>query len=197
MPGQPISLRAYAKHLGVSVQAVSRAVAGGRLAASVIRVAGAPKIADVAVADAEWAANTDHARAPDYVKARGLEPVEGAPVVPAPEVAAPAPPAARGRRTARANNLADAAAREKNARADLAELDYQAKAGALVSAAEVAAAWEEMVTQMRTAMLGVPSKFKAVCPDVPRTQLAALNELLLQALESLASHDQVRTGAAA
>lgn len=64
--GEPISLRAYARHRRVSAEAVSKAIAVGRLTASVTLVDGAPKIANAALADEEWARNTrprvDHPR---------------------------------------------------------------------------------------------------------------------------------------
>jgi P27 family predicted phage terminase small subunit len=60
----PLSLRAYAKRRGCSVEAVSRAIKAGRLVASVVTVDGSPKIADADLADQEWDANTDHSKAP-------------------------------------------------------------------------------------------------------------------------------------
>ncbi len=55
---EPISLRAYAEQRDVSHQAVRRAIASGRLRESVVTVGGEPKIADPALADREWEANT-------------------------------------------------------------------------------------------------------------------------------------------
>lgn len=55
---KPLTLTAYAKRRGVSVKAVSKAIADGRLRDSVTRVGRAPKIADAALADREWDANT-------------------------------------------------------------------------------------------------------------------------------------------
>lgn len=183
--GKPLSLRAYAKHRGCSAQSVSKAIATGRLAQCVVLVNGEPKVGDVAKADAEWAANTDHAKAPGYVKERGLE-AQGA----KPQGAgAQGPPAQRTRRAA-VTPLSTAVAREKNARADLAELEYRTKAGALVSAAAVEAAWGDMVAEMRTGVLAIPSKFKGLYPDLGREQLAALTELLCQALDSIADRSQ-------
>lgn len=53
------SLRAYAKHRGVSLAAVQTAIDAGRLRESVTRDEhGTRKIADVELADREWRANT-------------------------------------------------------------------------------------------------------------------------------------------
>jgi hypothetical protein len=58
------SLSAYAKHRGCSKQAVSRAIAAGRLIRSVTKVNGRPVVRDFAAADREWADNTDRSRLP-------------------------------------------------------------------------------------------------------------------------------------
>jgi phage terminase Nu1 subunit (DNA packaging protein) len=55
------SLRAYARHRGVSLQAVRKAIAGGRLREALTEDR---KVADVALADREWAEFTDYARSP-------------------------------------------------------------------------------------------------------------------------------------
>jgi hypothetical protein len=55
----PTSLRAYARHRGVSLAAVQGAIDAGRLRESVIRDEhGTRKIGDVELADREWQANT-------------------------------------------------------------------------------------------------------------------------------------------
>jgi hypothetical protein len=54
-PAGPLSLRAYARHRGVSAPTVLRAIRRGSLKASLVRdVDGHAKIADVALADSEW-----------------------------------------------------------------------------------------------------------------------------------------------
>lgn len=62
MADEPVQLRAslsaYAKHRGVSRQAVSQAVKKGRLQTSIVMVDGQPTIPDFAAADAEWDLNT-------------------------------------------------------------------------------------------------------------------------------------------
>src|SRR5262245_29021238 len=60
----------YAEHRrragmpGATRQAVSQAVSRGRLARSVVRVDGVPRIADLAAADLEWLSNTSYAKSP-------------------------------------------------------------------------------------------------------------------------------------
>lgn len=53
-----MSLRAYARRVGVSPEAVSKAVSVGRLKRSVVLVSRIPKIGDPELADLEWRANT-------------------------------------------------------------------------------------------------------------------------------------------
>lgn len=57
-----ISLTAYARHRGVSVEAVSKAIRVGRLRKCVVSVNSQPKVSDVELADEEWAANTRNRR---------------------------------------------------------------------------------------------------------------------------------------
>jgi hypothetical protein len=65
-----LSLRAYGRHraaLGLSggnAVSVRRAIHRHRLNSSLVYVGDTPKIADVQLADREWAENTDHLRAP-------------------------------------------------------------------------------------------------------------------------------------
>jgi phage terminase Nu1 subunit (DNA packaging protein) len=180
--GAPLSFRAYGRHRkalglpGGNPVAVSRAVKTQRLVESLVVVDGEPKITDPAKADEEWARNTDLSKAPATVKAQA-----------AGVTASRVTSASVTRRGGRGNSLAEASTREKNARADLAELEYRAKAGELVPARAVETAWSDMVTQMRTAVLSVPSKFKTLEPDLTHTQLAHLNDLLVQALEGIAN----------
>jgi hypothetical protein len=54
VPRPGISLRAYARHRGVSAPTVSRAIRRGQLSQSVTWRDGIPSINDVAAADREW-----------------------------------------------------------------------------------------------------------------------------------------------
>jgi len=185
-----ISLRAYAKHRGTSVVAVSRAVKSGRLRASVTKDhRGQPKIADIALADKEWAENTDLTRAPAFVKERGLDvqtsaPAPGAPPgetssAPAPD--GPAPPA-----DGRELSLSEASAEEKRWRAKIAEQQYRQRAGELVDAKEVADRITHVFTICRTKLLAIPSKAKSAIPALTHADVATLDDLVRQALEELA-----------
>jgi phage terminase Nu1 subunit (DNA packaging protein) len=170
-----MSLNAFAKRHGVSHQSMMRAVARGRLSAS-LRTGkdGKPKVADVELADREWRDNADHSKAPAYVK-EGRDPSQGG------RPAAGAPPSA----------LSLASTREKEARAALAELELARKAGELVRAADVEAAWTDQCAQLQTALLSITAQMKMLHPDTPHAWLASLQERITIALELLATPAKV------
>ena len=83
---EPLSIRAYARHRGVSQPAVQKAIRKGRLSASIRQVNGRAVIVDVALADQEWEerrAKADTAR---------LKPGAPQPAPPQPQPAPAAPP---------------------------------------------------------------------------------------------------------
>lgn len=181
---EPISLRAYAKRRGVSVEAVSRAITRGRLLNSVTRIAGVPKIADPELADQEWDANTDLSRAPDAVKARAAagSGATAGDVGPGDDF--------EGESEAQAGReLAAASAREKHWRAQTAELNYKVRAGELVNAKEMAAAMADAFSTVRTKLLALPSQAKQRLPHLTLDDLATLEELVREDLDALSSGD--------
>jgi len=169
---KPLSLRAYARRRGVSAEAVSKAVASGRLLDSVVVVDGQRKIADPELADREWADNT---------RPRG----EAAEPAPSPSRAAAAPddevpplPLSLAKRAA-------ADARRAVAQADLAELDVGERRGELVSAAAVRSDVESRYAIVRTKMLGVPSRVGQRLPELAARVAPVVEELIREALEEL------------
>lgn len=182
-----MSLTAYAKRRGVSPVAVSKAVARGRLSASVVRdERGQPKIADPELADREWAANTRSRT--DFG--------DGDPPIAAP-LAAPGdatPPRARAQlpdgvpdyNTSRARRAA-AGARLETARADIAELDLAERLGRLVPADDARSAVIARYSLVKTRLLGVPSRFAQRMPELAATVEPVVDELIREALEELAA----------
>jgi hypothetical protein len=181
----PISLRAYAKRRGVSAESVSKAVSDGRLKGSVVRVNGAPKIADPDLADREWEANTR--QRVDY-----RAPAGGTPPLAVDESSAMATNSeaeelanyyvSRARREA-------AAARREGALADLAEMDVLERRGDLIPAADARAQVIDRYTVVKTKILGVPSRVAQRLPHVARADVAVIEDLLREALIELASDD--------
>jgi hypothetical protein len=169
------SLRSYAKHRGVSVEAVSKAVTTGRLRASVTIVDGAPKIADVELADQEWAANTrsraDHPSSPSPKKAERVS-IEVAPDY----------------HESRALRESHAARREA-ALADLAEIDLGERRAELVPADDARSYMINKFTVVKTRMLGVPSLMAQRLPDLAEQIVPVLESLVREVLEELAIDD--------
>lgn len=178
-----LSLRAYARRRGLSPEAVSKAVADGRLRESVTRAGGAPKIADPDLADREWAANTrpriDHP--------------------PAPVADEPSPPTPRPRRQPTAHVVVEddparprvpdyneSRARREAALADMAEIEVAERRGDLVPVDEARAEVLERYTLVRTRLLGVPSRVAQRLPHLAAEVVPVLDELLREALEELA-----------
>lgn len=196
----PLSLRAYARHRGVSAPAVLKAVASGRLKASLVRdEQGHAKVADVALADREWTAATDITKAPLAVKARAAaaarvnssSPAPPPPATPAAEVASAEVASADDDNESESGfqgtlSLSDALAQEKTWKARLAELDYKQRSGELVDAADVEARIVEDYGQCRTKLLGLARKAKSALPHLTHTDVLALDALVREALEQLA-----------
>jgi phage terminase Nu1 subunit (DNA packaging protein) len=199
---KPLSLRAYAAHRkglglpGGSLQAVQRAIAGGRLARSVVDVAGVKRIADPKAADREWAANTDLSRAPDKVKAQAA----------AAATVTELEPQAHGGALKRtraidedehaaedddAPTMARWSAEEKQWRAKMAELRYRERAGELVEAAGMQAAMADAYSEVRSKLLGVPSKAKQRLAHLTLEDFATLEEIVREALEAIAGDENL------
>lgn len=196
--------------MGVSREAVRKAIP--RIRPAVVYVDGVPKIADPALARHLWAANTDLSRAPDRVKLQaalraaktggatptrlGADAPQGSQPGAAPrtpgERLEPQPHGGALRRLIPAEDgepasaLAGASAREKHWRAQTAELKYRHLAGELQNAAEYRALVVNGITEVRTIILGVPSKFKQRHPELTLEQLETLDALLREALEACA-----------
>lgn len=177
---EPLSLTAYAKRRGISVVAVSKAVAAGRLSACIVRDdRGAPKIGDVELADAEWTANTrpriDHPLEEPAADEQPKEPkAELAKSLEVPDYSV-----SRALREA-------AAARRESALADIAELDALERKGELVSADEARSEVIDRYTLVKTRLLGVPSRVAQRLPELATTIVPVIDECLREALEELA-----------
>lgn len=196
-------MSAYARHRGVSTEAVRKAIARGRLVKSVTKDEPA-QIADVQLADQEWAANTDLTRAHDDVKARAAAALVGNDTSLHVSTPPPARETERGRVLTFQESqphggslkreqlepdvtIAAASAAEKHWRSKKAELDYKKAAGELVDAKEMLARFVDLITTSRTKLLGLPSKAKSHLPHLTLKDIDALDAIVREALEELAS----------
>jgi hypothetical protein len=195
----PISLGDYAKHRralelpGTSKQAVSKAISSGRLVKSIVRDAnGAPKVADAELADREWAAGTDHSKAPGSVKERASAPaVQAPPARPRPNhvraVPPPEPPPEGEPGAAPLDlNLAQESAREKHWKANAAEIAYRERVGQLVDSEEMKAAVADAFTRVRGRLAGLPTRIRQQIPHLAAEEVAIIEALVREALEELA-----------
>lgn len=157
-------------------------MAAGRLKASVDADG---QILDAALADSEWARNTDWSEAPAAIRER--EAARIAPVLDVVEVLNPpiggdAPPA-----PALGGTLAENNAVKAYWQARQAELDYREAAGELVPAAEVRGKLEDVFHSCRTKLLGVPARARQRLPHLSAADIGEFEELVREALEALAA----------
>lgn len=156
-----ISLTAYAKHRGVSKEAVSRAIKKGRLARCVERnERGQPKIRSADEADAEWAETTR----------------------PQPAVM---PPTSDDPSAAGVYVYAVEAAREKHFKANLAELEFKTKSGEVINGDEAREIVIERFTEVRTKLLGLPRRIRQRFPQLTTEDVRVIDNLVREALEAL------------
>lgn len=182
--------------------AVSDAIKSGRIGPpAVIRVEGQPKIADVALADEQWARNTDPVRAANAL-AQGTTAGPPQPLVittspPRVLVAGPpppmrgsidaAPPTIDAPPVGEPEGTATATERLKSAQADLAELKRDEARGLLVLASEVEKKVSDTFAACRTRLLSIPSRARQSLPHLANADVIVLEELLREALEDLSS----------
>jgi hypothetical protein len=189
----PISLSAYAGRRGVTPKAVSKAVAAGRLVASIGRDArGQPVVLDPDLADREWEANTRQ-RADRAARESASGAGSAAPAPPESEdLPAPAP---RARRVDLPEGVpvyhvsqairAHHAARQQAAAADQAELDLAARRGQLVDAAAARADVFARISMAKTRLLGVPTLVGQDAPDVAARIVPLIERRIREAIEEL------------
>jgi len=197
-----VTLTEFAARRGVGKVAVSKAVAIGRLSASVGRDKfGRPFIADPELADQEWVANT---RQRADVKTSGRPDVASA--EPGPEnTSAPTRISAQGPTYKGAHSLpagvptynisqavrAQAAARREAALADMAELELAAQRGRLVDAEQARADIFARISMAKTRLLGVPTLVAQDCPDIAARVVPLIEKRIRDALEELSSDERV------
>lgn len=172
-----ISLRAYAKHRGVSLSAVQKAIKSKRV--TVVRRNERQHVIAIEkhAADQQWAANTDPveaARNGKFLQA----PSSAAPAAPA-EPAAPAAsdPAAPGieKPDAQDDEFRAARIREAQLRGDTLELDKLKRIGELLPRAVVRQVFAEIFAQLKNAVLRVPDrKAQALAGETDPTRIQRL-----------------------
>lgn len=175
-----MSLRAYAKRIGVSVEAVSQAIKAGRLTKSVTRdSAGKPKIGNAELADKEWAANTDQSKPrnaitgdPKHRRASKDEPMK---------------PMANdgGDIGGKGPSYAQSRAIREAYMARLAKLEFDEKSGKTVSADAVRIAIFNTARKARDMLMAVPDRVAPLV--VGQTDQHEIHRILMDEVRRIAS----------
>lgn len=162
MDKQPISLRAYAEWRrakglpGASHEAVRRAIAAGRISASVIHLpSGKPAIRDSELADREW----ELATRPSAV----------------------APTKDDGNADYRSARV-----RREAALAEIAELELAERKGRVAPIEELEQRMVRAFTIVRTHLLGIPSRIRQRLPHIAAEDVREIDDLIREALTELA-----------
>ena len=158
---EPMSLRAYARHRGVSLRAVQKALASGRISTR------ADGRLDADVADANWARNTAPRPLPASTppKKRANKPATSAAspqsahhhAEPRPAIREPDPP-----RLESGLEYSKARAVRESYLARLAKIDFEERSAKLVSADEAKVAAFNRFRQFRDGVLNIPDRLAAV-----------------------------------
>lgn len=166
------------------MESVRKAIATGRLSRSVVDVAGQKQIRSAEEADREWAANTRAERQTD-----------------------PQPPAAATSRdvpgidVAVGNEEADGLIdfnearrrheiekwRQAKVKREGDELELAKRKGELLQVADARAEVESLVTEIRTKLLGVPSRARQRIPSLTASDVTVIEDLIREAMEAIAN----------
>lgn len=164
-----LSQAEFARRIGVSRQRIGTAISSGRLSTSLVWQGNRVGI-DAEVGREEWDSTIDRSRAPGYIKARADAP-------------RPAPVEQEH------FSLAIESAREKHYKANLAQLEYEAKEGKLVDADEAREVVIKVFTEVKNKLLGCPHRLKQRHPSLDLAVIKTLDEIIREALEALAEGD--------
>jgi len=170
-----LSLRAYAKHRGVSLAAVQKAIRSGRIATT------ADGSIDSERADADWSAKTRPGQ-----KRRSPAPTMVAPVVPFVEPPRSDPGGAGGLDYFRARAI------RESYLARLAKIEFEEKSAKLVSRDEVQIAAFTKARTVRDSLLNIPDRLAATL--AAETNADNVHQMLTveirKALDELAGADR-------
>jgi P27 family predicted phage terminase small subunit len=186
-PSKPLSVAAYARRLQVKPIAVRKAIAAGRLSESIVRDKhGKPKIADPALADNEWRANTRRRideKAIPGVRAAGELAQDVFPI--------PNPSAVK----AEEDGLSYAEARRRREleqmrqariKSSIDEIELKRRRGEVIEVAEARAAISAKLIAVKTKVLGLPSSIRQRMPHIVADDVRRIDDLCRRALEELA-----------
>lgn len=191
-----LSLREFGSQIGVSGEAVRKAIATGKIPRECVGEKTLrsgkkqPLILHPDRAADHWGRNRDPNQVRDkatlsraaqqaWSRRRGEEPDD--------EDDAPPPPSAGLRAGSSLPDINESKRREAAAKAQMAVLDLKERQGELVNAHQLKAKLVQMITSSKTRLLAVPTKAKARIHTLTMEDIETLEELIVEALEELAS----------
>lgn len=200
----PMGLREFGAWIGVTGEAVRKAIATGRIPADCVgeRRLGSrmvPCITDPQRAADAWGRNTDPTWQRDNAKISAAKTIHGRRA--AKHLNRDEPPPARsamnggigaGGISAKVPTITESKAIAEAYKARLLKLEYDEKAGRLISVDRVKIEVSSMIATVRTRLLGVPSKAKQRLPHLSRADVVELEGLIREALEELADYGKQR-----
>lgn len=179
-----LSMRQYAKHRGVSPEAVSKAVQKGRI--STVTTEDGKRLIDPEKADQEWAANTQNTKRQMPTRAEKAQGKTRSTQVEDEEPAAPAA-GTPGQSQGGPSYAQSRAIREAYA-ARLAKLEFEEKSGRLVAVDRVKVEAFRTARTVRDAVLNIPDRIAAELASYgndPARIHERLTQELVQSLEEL------------
>lgn len=87
-------------------------------------------------------------------------------------------------------SMASAAVRDKHWRAKLAELKFKEAAKELVPAAEVRREWADLLSHVRTKLLGIPTRVRQAIPTLTVADVLVVENLVRESLEDLVAEEE-------
>lgn len=207
-----MSMAEYARHRGVSKAAVNYAIRDGRITPTLDHAG--KRVIDSDLADTQWSQNTAHDKRRNTSDSRsGIAPIEPQPIAAPPEPdsrsgTAPAPVQRRVEPVQTAfspqslnlpekpelsvngadNSYSTARAYKEHFLAKKAEQDFLEQAGKLVPVETIQREWNQIAANVRTKVLGIPSKAKQRIPDLTHDQFLAIDRLVRESLEDLSAN---------
>lgn len=174
------SLRTYAKARGITHEAVRQAIKTGRLVKSIVYVNGEPKIADEAIADQEWAANTDQSKPRNRITGdpKHRRASQDAPMQPMANDAA-------GESGAKGPSYAQSRAIREAYQARLSKLEYEERSGKLVQADAARVAIFNTARKARDMLMAVPDRVAPLV--VGQTDAHEIHRILMDEVRRIAA----------
>lgn len=180
-----MNLQQYAEHRkemglrGATHVSVLRAIKKERLRPPAVERQGSGWEIDPVLADQQWAQTTDPAP-------RG----SSSPSVQLPKTASqPRPAKVATNPAAKIPDYNESRARSEFEKANILEMERREKANSLLPREDCFQAWDAAVNITRTTMLGVASKLKQRIPHLTPDEVQVAQDLIREALGSLASGD--------